>query len=128
MANTGEYCKVAVDNDGGVHIACYDPVNLDLNYAYLPASFGGKATNQSNFETCVVDENGVTGSNLTLDVAKVGNNWIPYIGYYITSCIKPKYAFKVDTSEYAPVGSVSDAFTKAWETTIVPTSRTVNAE
>ncbi|MCR5765536.1 MAG: hypothetical protein K6G09_06125, partial [Treponema sp.] len=128
MANAGEYCKVAVDNDGGVHIACYDPVNLDLNYAYLPSSFGGKATETANFNTCVVDSNGVTGSNITLDVAKVGNDWIPYIGYYITSAIRPKLAYRVDTSTYAPAGSDNDEFTMAWESTIIPTSKTVQMQ
>ncbi len=128
MANAGEFCKVAVDNDGGVHIACYDPVNLDLDYAYLPSSFGGKPTAQSDFKTCLVDANGVTGSNITLDVAKVGTNWIPYIGYYITSAIRPKLAYRVDTSSYAPAGSADDAFTMAWESTIVPTAKVVQMQ
>ena len=128
MANAGEYCKVAVDNDGGVHIACYDPVNLDLDYAYLPSAKGGKATSSADFATCVVDSNGVTGSNLTLDVAKVGSNWIPYIGYYMTSCIKPKLAYKVDVAGSAPAGSEDDAVTGSWEITVVPTSQTVEMQ
>ncbi|MCR5698074.1 MAG: hypothetical protein K6G52_00375, partial [Treponemataceae bacterium] len=128
MAKSGEYCKVAVDVDGGVHIACYDPINLDLNYAYLPASKGGVATAQTDFSTCVVDSNGVTGSNLTLDVAKVDGNWIPYIGYYMTSCTKPKLAYKVDTENYAPDGSDDDMFTGDWEITIVPTEETVEMQ
>ncbi len=126
--NTGEYCKVAVDNDGGIHIACYDPVNLDLDYAYLPSSFGGKPTAQTDFETCVVDSNGVTGSNITLDVAKVGSDWIPYIGYYMTSCIKPKLAYKVATTSNAPAGSDDDSVTGNWEIQIIPTTQTVEMQ
>lgn len=126
MENAGEYCKVAVDNNGGIHIAAYDPVNLDLCYAYLD-SYNG-----SSFETCVVDSNGVTGSNLTLDVAKdedsEDGNWIPYIGYYATSCIKPKYAYKVDTSSTAPAGSADDMFTQAWECMVVPTSSVIEMQ
>ena len=126
MENAGEYCKVAVDNNGGIHIAAYDPVNLDLCYAYLDSY------NDSSFETCVVDSNGVTGSNLTLDVAKdkdsEDGNWIPYIGYYATSCIKPKYAYKVDTSSTAPAGSVEDMFTQAWECMVVPTSSVIEMQ
>ena len=128
MVNAGEYCKVAVDNDGGVHIACYDPVNLDLDYAYLPAGKNTNALSTSDFYTCIVDANGVTGSNLTLDVAKVGSNWIPYIGYYITSCIKPKMAYRVDTSEFAPAGSIDDEFTGAWESSVIPTTKTVQMQ
>ena len=122
MANAGEYCKVVVDNDGGIHIAAYDSVNLDLCYAYL-GSYNG-----TSFETCVVDSNGVTGSNLTIDVAKVDGKWIPYIGYYMLSCIKPKYAYKVDTSLAAPAGSLNDAFTQAWECMIVPTSSVIEMQ
>ena len=124
MANAGEYCKVTIDKDGGIHIAAYDPVNLDLCYAYLDSY------NDSSFETCVVDSNGVTGSNLTLDVAKDSEdgNWIPYIGYYATYCIKPKYAYKVDTSSMNPAGSVDDMFTQAWESMVVPTSSTIEMQ
>ena len=129
MANAGEYCKVVVDNDGGIHIAAYDSVNLDLCYAYLD-SYNG-ISNGKSFETCVVDSNGVTGSNLTIDVAKVDEvdgKWIPYIGYYMLSCIKPKYAYKVDTSSAAPAGSVNDTFTQAWECMIVPTSSVIEMQ
>ena len=126
MENAGEYCKVVVDNDGGIHIAAYDPVNLDLCYAYL-GSYNG-----SSFETCVVDSNGVTGSNLTLDVAKdkdsEDGNWIPYIGYYATYCIKPKYAYKVEISSNAPAGSVEDMFTQTWESMVVPTSSIIEMQ
>lgn len=122
MENAGEYCKVVVDNDGGIHIAAYDPVNLDLCYAYLDSY------SDTSFETCVVDSNGVTGSNLTLDVAKVNGNWIPYIGYYATYCIKPKYAYKVETSSKAPAGSEEDMFTQKWESMVVPTSSTIEMQ
>ena len=126
MENAGEYCKVVVDNNGGIHIAAYDPVNLDLCYAYLDSY------SDTSFETCVVDSNGVTGSNLTLDVAKdkesEDGNWIPYIGYYATYCIKPKYAYKVETSSKAPAGSEEDMFTQKWESMVVPTSSTIEMQ
>ena len=119
MENAGEYCQIAVDNDGGIHIAAYDPINLDLVYAYAPSYDG-------TFTTCVVDGSGVVGSNLTLDVAKSSSgNWIPYIGYYATSCIKPKYAYKTDIATDAPEGSIDDTATGLWETTIIPTAKTI---
>ena len=44
------------------------------------------------------------------------------------SCIKPKYAYKVDTSSVAPAGSVNDTFTQAWECMIVPTSSVIEMQ
>lgn len=117
MSNSGEYCKIVANEDGGIHIAAYDPVNLDLVYAYSPSYKDG-------FVTCVVDSNGVTGSNLTLDVAKVDGSWRPYIGYYETSCVKPKYAYKV-SAEAAPDGAEDDLYTLAWECMILPTENVI---
>lgn len=117
--NAGEYCKIAVDKNGGIHIAAYDPVNLDLVYAYA-------SSYSSTFETCVVDSNGVVGSNLTLDVALDDNNKaVPFIGYYATSCIKPKYARLVgDLGD----GSVNDEVTGTWEISVVPTSSIIEMQ
>ena len=144
MAKAGEYCKVAVDSNGGVHIAAYDPINLDLVYAYLPKD-KIETTSQSDFRTCIVDSNGVVGSNLTLDVGKVSNqgNVVPYIGYYATSSIRPKIAYYVDkenstetelilgfASDAAKVadGSIDDEFTGSWECSIVPTDSIVEMQ
>ena len=132
-ANAGEYCKVAVDSDGGVHIAAYDQKNLDLVYAYLPASKKGKPSSPSDFVTCVVDSNGVVGSNLTIDVGKdKKGNVVPHIGYYATSSIRPKMAYYVggfekDSSSIAE-GSVNDQFTGTWECATVPTPSAVEMQ
>ena len=129
MVNAGEYCKTAVDEEGGVHIACYDPINLDLCYAYLPSSKRGKPTYQTDFQTCVVDTYGVTGSNITIDVAKTDANgyWRPYIGYYAEGCSMPKLAWQ-NTADVAPMGSSNDHYTKSWECSVVPTSRTADMQ
>lgn len=140
MAKAGEYCKVTVDSFGGVHIAAYDPVNLDLCYAYLPASNKGIPSGSSSFKTCIVDGNGVVGSNLTIDVAKNGARIVPYIGYYSTSSIRPKMAFYVgetlvDSEELIlgfttniSDGTIDDEFTGSWECSIVPTVNTVEMQ
>lgn len=118
----GEYCKIAVDKNGGIHIAAYDPVNLDLVYAYA-------SSYNSNFTTCVVDSNGVVGSNLTLDVALENGNAIPFIGYYATSCIKPKYARLVgNLSNGSFDGSINDEVTGKWEISVVPTSSIIEMQ
>lgn len=120
MENAGEWCQVMADKSGGIHIAAYDPISLDLVYAY-------KSSYQaSGFETCIVDGYGVVGSNLTLDVAKnAGGKWIPYIGYYATSCVKPKVAYLADTASNAPAGTIEDEVTKAWEISVIPTTNTI---
>ena len=118
----GEYCKIAVDKNGGIHIAAYDPVNLDLVYAYA-------SSYSSSFTTCVVDSNGVVGSNLTLDVALENGNAVPFIGYYATSCIKPKYARFVGGSLSGDIdGSKNDEVTGKWEISVVPTSSIIEMQ
>ena len=119
----GEYCKIAVDKNGGIHIAAYDPVNLDLVYAYA-------SSYSSSFTTCVVDSNGVVGSNLTLDVALDNNeNAVPFIGYYATSCIKPKYARFVGANLTGNIdGSQDDEVTGKWEISVVPTSSIIEMQ
>lgn len=118
----GEYCKIAVDKNGGIHIAAYDPVNLDLVYAYA-------SVYNESFTTCVVDSNGVVGSNLTLDVALDNGKAVPFIGYYATSCIKPKYARFVGTSLTGDIdGSKNDEVTGKWEISVVPTDRVVEMQ
>ncbi len=126
MYTSGEYCKIVADEDGNIHIAAYDPTNLDLNYAFLSKD-KVKASSSSDFETCVVDSYGVTGSNLTLDVAKVESIWIPYIGYYATSCIKPKYAYKVSTDN-APAGATDDWYSQKWEVMVVPSQNVIEMQ
>ncbi|MBP3743753.1 MAG: hypothetical protein J6J00_12285 [Treponema sp.] len=122
LENAGEYCQLAVDANGGIHIAAYDGTNCDLVYAYL-------SSYSADPSTCVVDGSGVIGSNLTIDVAlDASGNAIPRIGYYATSCIRPKLAYRVDTASTAPAGSDDEAYTGAWECSVVPTDSSVNMQ
>lgn len=121
MENSGEYCQITVDGNKGIHIAAYDPVNCDLVYAYL-ASYNGTP------KTCVVDSNGVLGSNITIDVAIKDGKAVPQIGYYATSCIRPKLAYLYDTAATEIAGSKDDEFTGVWECTVVPTNSSVNMQ
>ena len=117
MANSGQYCKIAVDADGGIHIAAYDPLNLDVDYAYA------SSYSADSFTPMVVDSNGVNGKYLTLDVAKNASTdtmGIPYIGYYSDSCLKPKMAYLLNASDLG-AGSENDAYTGKWEISVVPT-------
>ncbi|WP_296330169.1 hypothetical protein, partial [uncultured Treponema sp.] len=118
----GQYCKVAVDVNGGIHVAAYDSSNGDLWYAYKSSYNGG------SWQKYIVDSSGIVGSEITLDVAlDSAGNAIPYIGYYATSIVRPKYAWLAKPALLAD-GVVEDAYTGVWETTIVPTSSTVPAD
>lgn len=119
--NAGEYCQLAVDGNGGIHIAAYDGPNCDVVYAYLP-------TYDSQPQTCVVDSSGVVGTNLTIDVAIENGKAIPRISYYSNSCVKPKLAYLVETGSNLSEGVEEDEFTGKWEVTVIPTSQTLNMQ
>ena len=127
-ATAGSYCKVAVDGNGGVHIAAFDITNNNVVYAMLPAGNKGVATQTSDFTTCLVDGNSPAGDYLTLDVALDANDKaIPYIGYYSSGCIHPKMAYAVTSSTNA--GTDSNGFmTGDWEITVVPTPKKVETQ
>jgi hypothetical protein len=119
----GQYCKIAVDKNGGIHIAAYDQANADLVYAYA-SSYA--VTASSGFSTCTVDSYSIAGSEITLDVAlDSSGNAIPYIGYYANACIRPKVAYKKTTTSNAPAGATDDVFTGSWEISVVPTTSSV---
>ena len=128
----GEYCKVTVDANGGVHIAAYDSKNLDVCYAYLPANKKGMAASTSDFKSCIVDSNGVVGSNLNIDVGIDNNDKIvPYISYYATSIIRPKVAYYVggfSETDSIEAGAIDDLHTGKWECANVPTESNVEMQ
>ncbi len=124
--NAGEYCQLAVDANGGIHIAAYDGSNTDIVYAYL------ESYDDDEPKVCVVDSAGVVGSNLTIDVAldSEGGKAIPRISYYSNSCVRPKLAYLVNTTIENPEGAVEEEFTGKWEVTVVPIEegRTLNMQ
>ena len=132
IKNAGEYCKIAADADGGIHIAAYDGNNGDLVYAYAPSYDG-------DFKTCIVDSYAIVGQNLTLDVGIKTINGIdyaiPYIGYYSLSSARPKTAYIADPATFYSGtqtevftklnGSTDEAVTGIWEISLIPTSSRV---
>ncbi len=119
LAQAGEYCQIAVDGNGGIHIAALDSSNSDVIYAYIE-----KYDEPNNVKTCIVDSNGIVGDNLMIDVALENGKAIPRISYYNSSSKKPKMAYLVDTTEENPDGAKDDLFTGKWEVTVIPTSTT----
>ncbi|MBR1537065.1 MAG: hypothetical protein IJ630_09020 [Treponema sp.] len=124
----GEYCKVAVDKNNGVHVAAYDGLNGDLWYAYV-----SDFDNPSGAKTCIVDSYGIIGTELNIDVAlDASGNPVPYISYYAGSCARPKIAYWAGTESIATSSLIESAddevFTGAWEVSIVPTSSKVSVD
>ncbi|MGP1577535.1 MAG: Ig-like domain-containing protein, partial [Treponema sp.] len=129
--NIGEYCKIAVDKKGGIHIAAFDSDAADLKYAY---SSTYNAT--GGFKIATVDAYGITGSYITLDVAYTGSGAeekaVPYIGYYSASAGRSKLAYLHDTAtgvDNAAQGTdASGYFTGKWEVSVVPTTSRVQQD
>ncbi len=116
LEDAGEYCQVAVDAAGGIHIAAYDGTNADLKYVYID-----KYTNAANAKSCTVDSYAIVGQNITIDVAYNGTYYVPYIGYYALSNNRPKYAKLVTKEVSDGVGSADD-YTGVWEVSVIPTT------
>ena len=124
----GEYCKVTVDKNNGVHIAAYDGLNGDLWYAYIPV-FDSPGTNK----TCIVDSYGIIGTELNIDVAYNENNRVvPYISYYALSCARPKLAYWTDNENHSVLslvpGAIEEEYTSCWEVITLPTTSKVSMD
>ena len=123
----GEYCKVAVDENNGVHVAAYDGLSGDLWYAYV-----SDFDTPSNANTCIVDSYGIIGSELNIDVAlNESSKPVPYISYYAGSCARPKIAYFAGTditSETSLNSADDEVFTGLWEVSVIPTSSKVSAD
>ena len=123
---TGEHCQIAVDHDGGVHIAAYDSNGADVWYAYL-SKYNPDAAG------CVkkvgkVDSYDSTGVYLTLDAAlDANNNPAPQIGFFSMASNRPKYARwnaakgSLKSAESIAGTDSSDSYTGNWEVSNIPT-------
>ena len=116
LEDAGEYCQVAVDAAGGIHIAAYDGTNADLKYVYID-----EYKKAAEAKSCTVDSYAIVGQNITIDVAKVGDYYVPFIGYYALSNNRPKYAKLASSTISDGVGSADD-YTGVWEVSVIPTT------
>ena len=118
--------KTAVDKENHIHFAYYDNINgSDLKYAYLDSY------DSSSEPTIVtVDSFSAVGAKCTIDVAKdSAGNWVPYIGYqlssYLGTPLGAKVAYRTDFSKLGD-GATKDMYTGKWECSIVPTQSIPN--
>ncbi len=130
FSGAGQYCKVAFDFGGGVHIAAYDSENSCVRYAYSVSP-----TDYSKFKTCIVGARDAGGSYLTLDVALNDSGVaVPQIGYYSTSA-KPVLAkyngpdMKYPaTTANSMTGAVGKYMTGVWEISVVPSTSVISLD
>ena len=125
--NAGEYCKIAVGNDGSIHIAAAT-VKAQLMYAYMSSY-----SDTSNIKTSLVDAEGLTGTHIGLDTIVSDNGHVvPYISCYMQSSGKSKIAYLLDSAtsvDYDAEGcNSSGVFTGLWEVSIVPTTSRLTAD
>lgn len=115
FASGGLDCQIKVDSSNGIHIAAQDSSG-NVKYAYL-SSYNAEYAESTN--SCYVDC-GSVGSNLTLDVAKVGENQVPYISYYSSETKKAKYAYRSNLTNELQDGHNRKTYTGNWEIAYVP--------
>ena len=128
----GNFCRMAIDADDGIHIAHYDSTGADLLYTYVPVK--NSIPQIAKAVTVTVDSFLSVGTWCTIDVAKEYDsvndryNHVPQIGYFVPACestsasARVAYPVKFDSNGY-PVyaGTEDDMFTGNWEITTVPT-------
>lgn len=126
----GWYVDLVVDGENGVHIAYYDASNGDLKYAYVE-----DYTKPNEAKTMTVDSYLSSGTNISISVKKVGDNYVPYISSFMSSFNKTSYTVRTawitdgsllktaSADELKGVDS-SDDFTGVWEVMTVPLAST----
>ena len=129
----GMYCRMAIDEDNGIHIVHYDNTGADLLYTYVPVT--NAVPQPASAQTFMIDSYLSVGTYCTIDVAKVSNgnggyNHVPYIGYFVPAnqdtSASTKQAKPIEFNEDGyPLfnGVEDDKYTSKWEVTIVPTNK-----
>lgn len=127
----GEYCKIAVDANGGIHITAYDSGNKGIGYVYMP-SYSTTYSEANNYY--LIDCINGPYDELGIDVAIGGtnNNYAyPTISYYANGI--PKMA-TFSTGILKGAGNKpdkaweNDSFTGKWDVCFVPTASSVRKD
>ena len=119
----GKYCKVAVDGNGGVHIAAQDATTGSVWYAYL-------SSHTSSVEKLVKVDTGNVGKCLTIDVALDPADNVtpmPYISYYSSGKSLPKFARLATPGVYGD-GIEGGKYTGTWEISLVPSDSKIRED
>lgn len=126
--NCGEYCKIEVDANGGVHIVAYDATNQSVDYFYLSSY---DATYSESANCFIIDASNGPYYELGLDVAvssvNTANNTtgkaVPTISYYANGTPKmATYSTGFTKSSKPDVSWKDGSFTGKWDVCYVPTN------
>lgn len=123
--NCGEYCKIAIDANGGIHIVAYDKGNKGVGYVYLP-SYNSTYNEANNYY--IIDAVNGPYDELGIDVAVDGTGAngkaYPTISYYANGTPKmATYSTGITQSTGKPEKSWDNSsFTGKWDVCFVPTS------
>ena len=134
MQNAGQYCQLVIDSADNVHVAAYDDKNFNLKYAYIKKTTDNakNVPDTSDIKVCTVDSYNSIGTELTIDVAKEGDYYIPHIAYYGKTPKKPRYAYIADPVKFFDDedmdGANRDYYTGIWECEVVPIKSTVTED
>ena len=131
LEGAGRYCQVTVDANDGIHVAAFKSSTGDLQYVYIPSKTGNNKglPDYDSKKVCTVDSYLSVGKEITIDVAMVGNNPVPYIGYWGTTPKKARLAYLADPETFYATtdavrdgANIDDVYTGVWECAIVPTT------
>ena len=124
----GQYCKIAVDANGGIHIAAYDSGNKGVGYVYLPKYNSSYSVDNDYYLIDAMngpfDELGIT---VAVDGTSATGKAYPTISYYANG--SPKMATystgitkPAATNPDKPSASWANGkFTGNWDVCYVPT-------
>lgn len=129
----GEYCNLAVDAAGGIHIAYYRAGNK-LKYAYL------ESYTDTTPDVCMVDSYLSVGENISIETSSktisytengtTKTRYVPYISYYSSAIGMAKVAWPVKLGTNGSAANTfvngvnNDMFTGDWEVQVLPTALT----
>ena len=124
----GWYVDMAVDGNGGIHLAFYTTGTGDLKYAYIPKY----SSSASEIKVVTVDSYQSVGTQISINVREDSTgNYVPYISYYNGSLDQTQNSVRVAwrTSTMAALGNgvgidsrnkPTDRATGLWEYMTVP--------
>lgn len=115
---------IAIDSDGGIHLAYYSTAGGDLKYAYLSSTSATPVIATVDSFLSVGTHVDITVAKETIEAAVVQ---VPYISYFMSSnkgtvgSTRLAHRVKYGVSEINGTDSI-DFFTGNWEISTIPTS------
>ena len=128
----GEYCKIAVDANGGIHITAYDSGNKGVGYIYMP-TYNTTYTEANNYYLidCINGPYDELGIDVAVDGTGTTGKAYPTISYYANGTPKmATYSTGIlkGTGNKPDKSWENDSFTGKWDVCFVPTGSSVRKD